>query len=71
MAFTGDRRIANAKAGAHQLFSVVLGYEGNIPNFSATVYAIDEENAEVVCSHEATNKGWSREYTTSHVTKLQ
>lgn len=66
-----ERRIANAKIGDHQLFSVTLGYEGNIPDFSGTLYAIDEENAEIVCSHEATNRGWPREHIISHVTKLQ
>ena len=59
------------KVGGVQLYSVMLGFEGNVPNFSATVYATDEENAIVVCGHEATNKGWPREFSTSHAIKLK
>lgn len=59
------------KVGGVQLYSVVLGYEGNTPNFSATVYATDEDNAVVVCNHEATNKGWPRDHATSHAIKLK
>lgn len=70
MTSPGDRRIANAKIGEHQLFSVTLNYEGNIPNFSGTVYAIDEENAVRVCGHEANNKGWPKDYIHFHVIKL-
>lgn len=66
-----ERSVSNYKVGGVQLYSVVLGYEGNTPNFSATVYATDEDNAVVVCNHEATNKGWPRDHATSHAIKLK
>lgn len=57
--------------GRMKLYEVEVTFAGNIPSFKTMLYAFDEENAKLIATYEASNKGWPRDYEQSFATQCK